>query len=243
MHEKLMEKLKKHFPYILMEERYKTSRFTEFTSIKSVNDIASTATWRRLCCFAYLMIGVSNNAKEFKSYEKPPEGFKSIFFCSHLSTILDRNLKADLQVSCLLQMSMMVIFVPCIHKSLLGKRLASICSVLVDDDPNGVSGIFLAHLPDFMKEMVWFKKAETEDLMKGLDEFVQKLGVIAAVIFTFIDVKGESKTNMLFCNDHFLNGGWTFCEDIISFFNTIVECYHMECSLSPMRPLLSTSNN
>ena len=36
-----------------------------------------------------------------------------------------------------------------------------------------------------------FKKAETEDLVKGLDKFVQKLDVVAAVIFTLIDVKGE----------------------------------------------------
>ena len=42
-----------------------------------------------------------------------------------------------------------------------------------------------------MKEMVWFKKAETEDLVKVLDEFVQKFDVAAALIFTLIDVKGE----------------------------------------------------
>ena len=37
---------------------------------------------------------------------------------------------------------------------------------------NNVSGIFLAHLPDFVKEMVWFKKAETEDLVKGLISYL-----------------------------------------------------------------------
>ena len=40
-----------------------------------------------------------------------------------------------------------------------------------------------------MKEMEWLKKAETEDLVKGFDELAQKLEVVAAVIFTLIDVK------------------------------------------------------
>ena len=61
MHEK--NKLKKHFPYILTEERYRTSKSFEFTSMKSVKDMDLTATWRRLCCFAYLLQGVSNQAK------------------------------------------------------------------------------------------------------------------------------------------------------------------------------------
>ena len=43
-----------------------------------------------------------------------------------------------------------------------------------------------------MKEMKWLKKAETEDVMKALDELAQKLDVIAAVILTLIDVKGDS---------------------------------------------------
>ena len=45
-----------------------------------------------------------------------------------------------------------------------------------------------------MKEMVCFKKVDTEDLVEGLDEFIQKLDVVAAVIFAFIDVKGKSKS-------------------------------------------------
>ena len=103
---------------------------------------------------------------------------------------------------------------PCINKSLQGKRLASACNALVDDVPNGVSGIFLAHFPDFMEEIKWFKKTETEDLMKGLDEFTQKLNVVAAVIFTLIDVKvkGESGSKQqqpcnfcYFCYDCFLD--------------------------------------
>ena len=68
---------------------------------------------------------------------------------------------------------------------------------MVDDVPNGVSGIFLAHFPDFMKAMVWFKKAKIEDLVKGLDEFTQKLNVVAPVIFTLIDVEG----NLSQCNN------------------------------------------
>ena len=87
---------------------------------------------------------------------------------------------------------MIVIFVQCINKSLFGERLASICSVSVNDVPNSVSEIYLAHFPDFMKEMEWFKKVKTEDLVKGLDEFTQKLDVLAAVILTLIDVKSES---------------------------------------------------
>ena len=90
---------------------------------------------------------------------------------------LYRNLEADLQMSCLSQMSMIVIFMPCINKSLLGKRLASICLMVF------FFGIFLAHFQDFMNKMEWFKKAETEDLVKGLDEFAHKLDVVVAVIW------------------------------------------------------------
>ena len=66
-------------------------------------------------------------------------------------------------------MSMIVIFVPYMEKSPIGKRQASVCSVSVEDVSNGDSGIFLAHLPDFMKELVWFKKTKTEDLVNGLN--------------------------------------------------------------------------
>ena len=154
---------------------------------------------------------------------------------------MDRNLEADLWLSKLSQMSMVVIFVPCINKSLVGKRLASICSVLVDDAPNGVSGNFYSPFSRFHEGdgIVW--KTETEDLLKGLDGFAQKLDVVAAVIFTFIYVKGESESKQqqpcYFCYDHILDNGWTFCGGIISFLNTIVECYHMECYLSPMSPV------
>ena len=67
-------------------------------------------------------------------------------------------------------MSMIVIFVPRMKSSLFEKRLASVCSVSAADVLNGVFGIFLAHFSDFMKEMEWFKKVETEDLVNGLDE-------------------------------------------------------------------------
>ena len=36
------------------------------------------------------------------------------------------------------------------------------------------------------------KKAEMEDLVKGLDKFAQKLDLVAAVIFTLIGVKDKS---------------------------------------------------
>ena len=51
---------------------------------------------------------------------------------------------------------------------------------------------FLTHFSDFMKEMEWLEKAETEDVVKGLDEWAQKLDMIAAFIFILIDVKGKS---------------------------------------------------
>ena len=66
------------------------------------------------------------------------------------------------------------------NKSLFGKGLANACSVPVDDVPKGVSGIFLTHFIEFMEEMEWIKKAEPEDLVKGLD------------FFTLINVNGES---------------------------------------------------
>ena len=137
---------------------------------------------------------VANISKDYKKKEKGLEIFQSLFLCFHLSMALGRNPEADIRLSCLLQMSIIVIFVPCMNKSPTGKRLANVCSVSAQDVPNGFSGIFLAHLPDFMKEMVWFEKTETKDLVKGLDEFVQKLDVVAAVIFTLIDVKGESES-------------------------------------------------
>ena len=97
---------------------------------------------------------VANNSKDYKKAEKGPEGFQSLFLCSHLSMVLNKNPEADLRLSCLLQVSMIVIFVLCINKSPIGKRLTSICSVSIKDVPNGVSGIFLAYLPDFMKEII-----------------------------------------------------------------------------------------
>ena len=39
------------------------------------------------------------------------------------------------------------------------ERLPSVCNDLVDNAPNGVSGIVVVHFPDFMKKMVWLKKA------------------------------------------------------------------------------------
>ena len=64
-----------------------------------------------------------------------------------------------------------------------GEKASQCCSVSVDDVSNGVSEIFLVHLLDFMNNMVWCKKAKTEDLMKGLDKFVPIRDVVAAVIF------------------------------------------------------------
>ena len=58
---------------------------------------------------------------------------------------------------------------------------------------NGISGIVLAHLLDFIKGKAWFKSAKTEDLVKGLNAFIQKHYVINIVILTLIDFKVESK--------------------------------------------------
>ena len=45
------------------------------------------------------------------------------------------------------------------HKSIWEKtRLSNTCIVPVDYVSNGVSGIFLTHFPDFMKEMEWLKR-------------------------------------------------------------------------------------
>ena len=56
-------------------------------------------------------------------------------------------------------------------------------------------GIFLARIPDFLKDIIWFKTAKIEDVVKELDEYSQKPDVIAAIFFTFIDVKGQSNNN------------------------------------------------
>ena len=101
---------------------------------------------------------VANTSKDYKKNEICPETFQSLFLCSHLLTVLNRNPETDHRLSFLLQMSMIVIFMLCMNKGLMGKRLASICRVSAEDVLNGVSGIFLAHIPDFIKEMVWFKR-------------------------------------------------------------------------------------
>ena len=52
------------------------------------------------------------------------------------------------------------------------------------------------------------KEAKTYDVVKRLDELDQKLDVTATVIFTLIDIKGESRLKQqqpcYFCYDHFL---------------------------------------
>ena len=105
MHELSMEKVKKEFPYIFMEERYRTSSVSEFTSMRSVKDMDSTTCWKRLCCFAYVK-KVANMSKDYKKDEKSSSKIPKSILCYHLSMILDRNPEADLRLSCLLQMSM-----------------------------------------------------------------------------------------------------------------------------------------
>ena len=70
----------------------------------------------------------------------------------------DRSLEADLYLSCLSQISMTVIFAPYINKSLFGKSIKTASSFPVDDVPYGISGLFLIHFPDAMKETGWLNK-------------------------------------------------------------------------------------
>ena len=108
-----------------------------YAALRSVKDMVSTTCWKRLCCFVFIK-AFCNHAKEYKKDEKPQEGLK-LFLCSHLSTILDGNLEADLWLSCLSQMSMIVIFAQCRNTFPIEKRLSNTCSISVDDVPNGVS--------------------------------------------------------------------------------------------------------
>ena len=50
------------------------------------------------------------------------------------------------------------------------------------------------HLPDFMKEIVSLKKASRENLVKGLDEFIQNFCIEAAVIFTLNNLKRRNES-------------------------------------------------
>ena len=73
----------------------------------------------------------------------------------------------------------------------------------------------------------------------GLDELAQKLYVIASVIFTLINVKGESGSmQQQPCNffyEHISDSSWTSCRNMMSSINTIVECYYMDFSVSSMK--------
>ena len=59
--------------------------------------------------------------------------------------------------------------------------------------------------------MVWCKKAETEDLVKDLDEFFPKFDDVTAIIFMLIDVEGEPESKQeqqcYFSYDHILDSG------------------------------------
>ena len=130
--------------------------------MKSLKDMDSTTNWMVLLLCIHLR-EVSKHTKDLESSENLLDGLQYLFVSSHFSMILDRNLEAELQLSYLTQMSMIKIFVLSMNKSQFVKRLANVCSVPVDDVLDGVSGIFLAYFPDFMKEMDWLKKAETEE--------------------------------------------------------------------------------
>ena len=95
-----------------------------------------------VCSFTYLMSQFTKKAENSESSENNPDQFQQHFACSYFSSIFDRNFETEHQLSCLSQMSMIVIFVPSMNKCLFGKRLAETCSVLVDDVPYGVLRIF-----------------------------------------------------------------------------------------------------
>ena len=129
--------------------------------MQSVNDMDSSKNWRWLCPFQFILSQFSNDAKDSEHCENPPNQFQRQFICAHLSSILDRNLHAELWLSCISQMLMDVIFVPFYEKNLFGKRLASSFNIPIADVPNGVSEIFLIHFPDFVEDMAWLKKADS----------------------------------------------------------------------------------
>ena len=68
--------------------------------MRSVKDIDSTTFSNWLCSFAHVMKEVANTSKEYEKDERGPEGFQSLLVYSNLSTILYRNLEADLGLSC-----------------------------------------------------------------------------------------------------------------------------------------------
>ena len=75
--------------------------------------------------------------------------------------------------------------------------------------------------------------------------------MIATVIFICYKIKGQAEVNdqitdiddeskqqqpSYFFYEQYLNSSWTAYGDIISFLNTVMECYCIECSGSSMRP-------
>ena len=80
MHEKPKDKVKKEFPYIFTEERYMTSKFTKFTSMRSVKDMDSTTCWKWLCCFAHVRKEVANTSKDYIKMKKVQRDSKVSFY-------------------------------------------------------------------------------------------------------------------------------------------------------------------
>ena len=78
--------------------------------MRSVNNMDASTNWRRLCSFAYFLRAFSQSIEHDGNSKD-----------SHLSTILERNLTADLWLSCSSQMSMILIFVPTWARIYLGK--------------------------------------------------------------------------------------------------------------------------
>ena len=132
-------KLKGHY-LNLHRQNIQLSKLLDFTSMKSVKNMDSYKNRIRLCCFAFMLKEISKYEKDSESSENSLDQFQHHFACSHLSTILNGILEADHLLSCLSQTTMIVTFVWSMNKILFGKRLASVCSVSVDDVPDVVSG-------------------------------------------------------------------------------------------------------
>ena len=114
-------KMMQLLPFIYAKETYRLSKYSQFISMKSVKNKKSSNNCRRLYSFAFIL----NELKKTEGSESSefyPYLFQCCFACSHLSTILDRNLEADLQLFCISQIIVIVIFVPTMNISLFGKR-------------------------------------------------------------------------------------------------------------------------
>ena len=106
-----------------------------------MKDMESSANWRRLCSFAFLLKQFSESTEDDGNSEKYANKLHFCFACFYLSIFFERTFEADLSLSYLSQMSKIVIFVPNMNEILFGKRLTNGCGVSFDNVPDDISGI------------------------------------------------------------------------------------------------------